>query len=365
MEHYDAYSDEDSSVEGPPPPPMGPPPLNPAEQLKIFEGMAEFSNNEGDDVVLDEDDESVEVPAPSHLNREYNVKKSNKKSKIYLGSAICLLVVIGIILGVGFGTGGFGSDSSSQSNKRPPPGDPLDAAAGTRGARVKDYLVSVVDGGDEAFADPNSGESQALLWLQDRDPLQLDPEDFESHLRIDQRFSLATFWFSSDFDWFDESNWLTENECTWFGVVCETVEPSKRALADRKLQDEGQSVITKIDMEGNNLQGKLSSSIGLLQYLSELNLANNQLEGNIPASISNSDLLERLFLQGNTFNGDMGALDFSSLQNLSILDLSNNAFTGEFSDSFWMIPSLRFLVMDNNKVTGTVPGLISNLQNLG
>lgn len=341
---FEIDSDDNSSLATPPPPP-------PAddyivhrynEQLKAFRAMAE----------TDLDDESVELPPPppgmrepKYVLRRPELRFCGKRSRIYALCALFMLVSITIVLAIGFGTGAFVKKEEVGSH---------------RAERVRKYLVSVAYSGKDTFIDPVSPESKALLWLQEEDPLALDPVESESHVRLDQRFALLSLWFQSNYDWFRDDNWLSEDECTWTGVTCEALSPNLR----RNLQ-KGAFVVTGLNLEANNLQGKIPTDIALLQYLVTLNLSKNQLQGEIPGSIQKLEALEEVNLGTNRFNGGLQNIDFTLLGNLETVDFSNNALSGSIPDSFWTLRSLKRLVLDNNSLTGSVPGEISNLQFLG
>jgi hypothetical protein len=290
-----------------------------------------------------------------------------KKPLVYGCLAVTLLVVIIVFLGAGFGTGSFKEEEKSV-NTAPAPAPT--AAGGSvlpptnggddRADRVRSYLVSVAANGDDSFSDPLSPESKALLWLQEKDPLLLDPVQFESLARLDQRYVLLALWFQADYDWFGEENWLSEDECTWKGVTCELVSPDLR----RNLQ-EGSSVVVGLNMEANNLQGSIPTDIGLLQFLLTLNLSKNQLEGEIPPSIKNLEFLQELYLDTNELSGELQNVDFKLFTNMNTMDLSFNELSGPIPDSIWSMTSLERLILDENSLTGSISGSIGNVQSLG
>jgi hypothetical protein len=400
------YSDEDSSVEAPPPPPRDEDGMH-EEQLKVFQGLAEFDNsaekvNTGDEetgednqaeALLEvlqeanisdvEDDHSVEVPPPPGLIERNTPKGNNNRPIVFGACALFLLAVIVIALGVGFGTGAFTESEKETSGETPeaaapspstpvaptmvdPAENPEDSvippsgSAGARTDRVRSYLVSVAVNGENTFVDPLSPEARALKWLQEDDPLQLDPIEFANHYRLDQRFALLSIWFQSEFTWFDETNWFSDDECTWKGVTCETVSPDLR----RKLQD-GSQVVTGLDLASNNVQGNLPDDIQLLQYLETLNLSMNDLSGPIPSSIGNLDFMQELRLDANRFSGTLRDIDFSSFTNMELVDLSGNELSGSIPTSVYSMQKLVTLALDDNRFTGTLSLSIVNLSALG
>jgi hypothetical protein len=383
-ERYGAYSDDDSSVEAPPPPPSiyleeGSAPRSSGqgnhpyeEQLKIFQGMADYRDNPNPENNDDDDDGSVEVPPPADLMERNNYKDADgskrRQTMVYGGVALCLLVIISIVLGVGFGTGVFKNDSSSKSSVPAPAPDstvPRPTTGNTetptdpQSIRVREYMETVVSNA-AVFDDSSSPEAKALLWLQTEDPLSLDSEDFASHLRLQQRYALMTLWFSSEFEWFDQTNWKDANECEWFGVTCQMIVPAGRS---RNLQ-ESQFVVTRLSLEANNLQGSIPRDLSLLEFLLRLNLSANKLTGSLHHEMGELEFLEELYLNNNEMSGNLENLDLSLMENLDTLDLSFNQFSGELPDTFWELVSLERLVLDGNQFSGSISADIAFLDSL-
>ena len=88
------------------------------------------------------------------------------------------------------------------------------------------------------------------------------------------------------------------------------------------------SLLTSIDLSGNNLCGEFPSNLSKLSGLLVLNLANNHLRGTIPDQINNLHQLLSLDLSSNAFSGDIPST-MSSMTFMSYLNLSNNNFSGK------------------------------------
>lgn len=377
------YGDEESSVETPPPPP--PTDGNSTagadreeeryqEQLKVFQDMAEFSaGQDGEDGM--NDDGSVEIPPPENYE-EMGVVSKGPGSKRYCMIAVCLLALLAIVLGVGFGTGAFsGSEEESSSAERggiqtsAPAGGSTDApvqdlstpAPDTRQGQIFSYITSISQAEEGVFTDPTAAEALALQWLMEEDPAGLNPEDPNDQLRLQQRYALLTLWFNSPADWFDETNWLNEDECTWVGVTCET--PTPEARRARNLQ-EGASVVTAIELESNNLSGNIAQDLSLLVDLQVLNLARNSIGGSVPFAIESLSQLTILILNDNALTGQLTSLDLSKLLLLRILDVSSNDLNGPLPPTMYALPAIEILVMDDNNFTGEISENIGNLQTL-
>jgi hypothetical protein len=398
----DYYSDEDaSSLDTPPPPPPSEIHVTSPrsggkgrqesseqtddekyyEQLNIFKGMFDFQRNpppieEKDEENFtsdDDDEESAEAPPPPKPISESEGEpfwKRIKRPMLYGSVAVVLLLLIIVILTIGIATQSFqgGGDSSAGSlgaSSSGPSGPSYTPEETERASRLREYLMSVGAEGTAIFNDPISAESQALAWMQYDDPVVLDPAEFDNHLRIDQRFALLTLWFQSDFEWFNQRNWLTEDECSWHGVQCILVTPGlRRNLKEldhplaRKLQD-GDKLVALLDLERNNLQGRIPPDLSLLRYLKTLNLSRNGLSGVLPTTLSSLQFLEEVYLDNNALTGEL-KLDFSTLPELVVFDISNNSMEGSIPATMWS-GSLQEILLDDNDFVGALPDNVANL----
>jgi len=259
------------------------------------------------------------------------------------------------------GTGSVGGDNDVDADAVNTP--PIDETG--RGQDMRDYLSSSSLAGPEAFADLSSPESLALQWLVLEDPLKLDPSKAEDQLQITQRYALVSLWYNSDFTWANETNWLQGQECDWYGISCISLVTPSDAGSDVSKSGGGMQVVTRINLEGNNVQGTIPPDLALLTFVTSLNLADNVIEGAIPASLVQMVSLEELLLDRNLMVGDISAYDFGPLAgSLQLLDLSSNGFTGNLPFSLWELTALELLILDNNGFTGPLSVDIGNLTQL-
>ncbi|KAJ0558149.1 putative protein kinase RLK-Pelle-LRR-XII-1 family [Helianthus annuus] len=118
-----------------------------------------------------------------------------------------------------------------------------------------------------------------------------------------------------------------------------------------------------LDLEGNNLHGKLPASIGNLVGLVGLYLVRNQFTGSIPSTIGKLQKLQYFDLSRNQLSGQLpDALgNLSSLNNILMF---SNMFEGEIPSSLGNCRHLLELFLNDNKLTGKIPPRILQLSSL-
>jgi len=72
----------------------------------------------------------------------------------------------------------------------------------------------------EILMDPTTPQGKAYNYLANNDPGIID---HCSYTTLEQRYGLTTFYYAAGGDnWVDKSGWLgIQQECSWYGVVCE------------------------------------------------------------------------------------------------------------------------------------------------
>ena len=399
FDDIDEMSDYESTGGPPPPPPEDDyeAQLNPES---TYNNTATATTNLVDEVPKDDlnltrntededaEENSVEIPptkvVEDMMRKERRAAEKGPQKKLFLGGVACLLISLAVILGAGFGTGTFsvGKSTNNRANAavyepNPIPGDPTeedgsnnsgttgegdarpegpaDITGSALGMAMREYLSGVSLKGADAFSDLSSPESLALQWLVLEDPLQLDPETEDQQFQINQRYALMSLWFNSDYTWANETNWMDQDECSWYGITCMALDAGETQV----------QVISRINLEGNNVQGNIPPDLALLEFLTSINLADNILEGALPDTLTGLISLEELLLDRNLFTMDLSTFDFSAFTNMVWLDLAQNNFYGNLPDSLYQMTSIEMLILDNNQLTGSISENIANLQNLG
>ncbi|OIW15303.1 hypothetical protein TanjilG_10743 [Lupinus angustifolius] len=146
-----------------------------------------------------------------------------------------------------------------------------------------------------------------------------------------------------------------------------------------------------LDLSQNGFSGQVPDSIGNLPSLKMLNLSANGFTGNLPESMANLSNLLALDVSQNSMSGGLPLWIFKSgvekvlvsesrpsggmkstfyslaevaIQSIQVLDLSDNAFSGEITSAIAALSSLQFLNLSNNSLGGSIPAAIGELKTL-
>lgn len=165
-----------------------------------------------------------------------------------------------------------------------------------------------------------------------------------------ERDLLETFYYATggDYTWDQSDNWLTDAPLdAWYGV--ETDENGN---------------VTRLDLSGNFLVGRIPPELAQLSHLETLDLAwNGLLEGPIPPGLYDLTGLTRLYLQGTDLGGPLPP-EVGGLTNLEYLYLSSASMTGPLPPELGNLTKLRRLVMGSNYLSGPIPPELGKLTNL-
>uniref|UniRef100_A0A1J3FIP6 Piriformospora indica-insensitive protein 2 n=3 Tax=Noccaea caerulescens TaxID=107243 RepID=A0A1J3FIP6_NOCCA len=114
--------------------------------------------------------------------------------------------------------------------------------------------------------------------------------------------------------------------------------------------------LLKLDLSNNQLEGKLPQEIGFLKNLTLLDLRNNRISGGLSQNVEKIRSLTDLVLSGNPVDtDDMMGIKWENMGTLVNLDLSKMGLRGEIPSGLTKLKRLRFLGLNDNDLTGTVP----------
>ncbi|KAK7343475.1 hypothetical protein VNO77_12245 [Canavalia gladiata] len=107
--------------------------------------------------------------------------------------------------------------------------------------------------------------------------------------------------------------------------------------------------LQSLDLSHNSLSGFLPNSLNSLTSLRRIDLSFNKLTGSIPKLPPN--LLE-LAIKANSLSGPLQKQNFEGLNQLKVVELSENALSGTVESWFFLLPSLQQVDLANNSFTG-------------
>ena len=137
---------------------------------------------------------------------------------------------------------------------------------------------------------------------------------------LTERFALSEFYTAAGGDsWTNNSGWDSDSVVSnWHGVTANT----------------GDSLVRRLALPSNGLQGSLAPAIANLRKLETLDLANNSVTGGIPISMTSMDALDTIRISGNT--GMDGPLPFrmTDMTELKALQYANTGLCASPSATF-------------------------------
>lgn len=152
-------------------------------------------------------------------------------------------------------------------------------------------------------------------------------------------------------NWKDKTNWGSDKPLdTWYGVSTKGVNGE----------------LYEINLSGNNLTGRLPSSIGKMKDLERLVLFGNKISDDVGRFIRDLGGCHKLTFLGISQNQFYGGIPSSiaDLQGLTGINMSSNHLTGAIPEEICSLPDLTAIVLDYNQLTGKIPGNIGNLSKL-
>ncbi|KAF4349437.1 hypothetical protein F8388_021020 [Cannabis sativa] len=117
-----------------------------------------------------------------------------------------------------------------------------------------------------------------------------------------------------------------------------------------------------LSISANNIHGPIPPYLGQITTLKYLGMETNMLFGTIPSELGNLVNLEYLNLNANNLTGQF-PLALTNLPKLTTLRISSNYFTGKMPE-FGGWKQLQYLEMEASGFDGPIPSSLSSLNNL-
>jgi len=263
----------------------------------------------------------------------------------------------------------------------------------------------------EGVSDPNAlsasttPQARALRWIAYSDEARLEPSD----PMLVQRYSLAVFFFNSFMafarhsgtkqtiekgkddqyqgipvaGWYIQDYWMSEKGyCSWYGVECQARQEG--GIQVRQYDDnaniyalnltynyvwgavpdeiKGLQPIERMDLSRNRLTGSFPGEVRRLSNLRILKLQDNKLSGSLPPEIGFMQSAVEIDITNNGIRGSVPT-EINRLTNLQIVKFAKNSLTSQLP-SIRSLSNLRYLHLNENDLTGTVPFTIVEVPEL-
>ncbi|XP_062158088.1 probable LRR receptor-like serine/threonine-protein kinase At1g56140 isoform X2 [Alnus glutinosa] len=114
------------------------------------------------------------------------------------------------------------------------------------------------------------------------------------------------------------------------------------------------SKLSVLRLQGNSFQGPIPSTLSNLMFLTELRISDLSNGSSSLAFIKDMKSLIILVLRNNNISDSIPS-NIGEYQNLTQLDLSFNNIAGQIPDSLFILTSLSYLFLGNNKLYGILP----------
>ncbi|KAM4083035.1 hypothetical protein ACB094_08G026400 [Castanea mollissima] len=124
------------------------------------------------------------------------------------------------------------------------------------------------------------------------------------------------------------------------------------------------SSLQNLSFAYNNLEGEIPNTVAQMKSLTSFDVAINHFSGVFPPSLYNLSSLTYIALTNNNFTGNLNPDLGIVLQNLQILWIGGNQFTGTIPVSLSNVSNCQELDLSGNYFTGTIPTSFGNLRNL-
>ncbi|ORX45224.1 L domain-like protein [Piromyces finnis] len=164
----------------------------------------------------------------------------------------------------------------------------------------------------------------------------------------------------------ENKNLFNMDCCSYVNVECSNIDNKERIVELNINNEEFNGPLPKkfsdfeqlisLSLKNNKISGSLPD-LSKLTNLKSLDLSENKFEGDIPNTYASLTNLNTLILSNNHLSGTLPEW-INSLNNLEILWINDNNFHGAMSESFAELTKLQSLKLNNNKFEGDMSFLM-------
>ncbi|XP_045811473.1 receptor-like protein EIX2 isoform X1 [Trifolium pratense] len=115
-----------------------------------------------------------------------------------------------------------------------------------------------------------------------------------------------------------------------------------------------------LDLSNNNLRGKIPQTMGTLVKLETLVLKQNSLNGDFPSTLKNCSNLRTFNVGENLLSGHIPSWIGENMQQLIILSLSGNRFSGSIPIHLCYLQKIQILDLSRNNLSEEIPKCLRN-----
>ncbi|KAL3804686.1 hypothetical protein HJC23_008501 [Cyclotella cryptica] len=251
--------------------------------------------------------------------------------------------------------------SPSPTVLTPAPSFPCNLTPEDRALQLRQLYAAFSN--DALFDDPTTPQAQALDWITNEDALTICPDD--NSCQPLQRYTLAVFYFATNGGAWDQCNAPSDfndpaaieaanNNCN--RVVTPFAVPNQR-VGDTS-SDAWLSPSNECEWGGVACWGADTPNLNLC--IDQLDFENDGLAGTLVDELGALDSLRFLILEQGDLFGTIPTT-YGLLERLLILDLDFNNVQGQLPDEIYGLSSLQQLDLNDNLLTGTISTLIGQL----
>jgi len=230
----------------------------------------------------------------------------------------------------------------------------------------------------DAVYNPSTPQFEAIRWLEHDDLLSLNLDTLPEQT-VHERYIATLLYFSMNGSNWDKSYGFLgqESVCEWQdetngkGIVCSgngTIEAilinENNLYGSLPLELKYLTRLKKLELRGNTIHGQIPEQFGDMSSLEEVDLRENQLHGTIPAGLFSLTKLRKLFLLRNSELGGSIPSSIDIATNLEMMSFQRCQLTGSLPETLGALTKLHFFTTLGNELTGTIPEGLTQLPRL-